>query len=781
MPARKSQPKKAVPAKDAAVLEKYRAKRNFSKTPEPAAAVAKRGGMSFVIQEHHARSHHFDFRLEMDGVLASWAVPKGVPEEESDKRLAVHVEDHPLEYGSFEGVIPKGNYGAGTVSIWDKGHWEPVEKDWRKSYGKGKIKFQLDGKKAHGTYLLARMGEEPNWLLRKIADAASSSMKPEAGTPGFISPQLARVAPSVPTGEEWLHEIKYDGYRLIAVKSAGETRLYTRNQIDWTERFQGLADALSRLSKEDFVLDGEAVVLDKKGRSRFGDLQEALRDGHQEGIRMVVFDLLHFGGMDLRKLSLTERLERLAEIVPEDGKVIRRSRTWRGREGKDLFSQACKNGLEGIISKKASGHYAEGQRRDWVKCKCRARQEFVICGYTPPKGSLNDFGALVLASYENGRLIPRGKVGTGFSAKERERLRKRFDGIHATNATLPTKDPGTVWLQPLLVAEIEFAEITRDGSIRQGSFVGLREDKEAADVHLDALPKTPMSQKGATAAGIVISHPERLVFPADLVSKLEVASYYETVGGQMMPFVANRPLAILRAPDGLDGPMFFQKSFPNAVPPHVHQTDLADGNKVIFIRNLEGLVSLAQYGVIEFHPWGTMLPKVEKPDLLIWDLDPDASVAWNEVLGAALFLRDFLEERGLQTIVKTSGGKGLHIVMKIRRNWDWAVARNFTKAVAQAVMEHNPRRFTITASKTKRKGRIFIDWMRNGEGATCVAPWSLRARPGATVSMPIAWSALRDTTPDQFTIRTPSPIPDEWLEIPPQTIPRKLMREFNII
>lgn len=780
MPAKKSQPKKAAPAKSAAPLDAYRTKRNFSKTPEPSAGVAKHDGMSFVIQEHHARSHHFDFRLEMDGVLSSWAVPKGMPMDESAKRLAVHVEDHPLEYGSFEGEIPKGNYGAGKVSIWDKGHWRPMDQDWKRSYAKGKLKFHLEGSKVRGMYVLARMGEEPNWLLRKLTDATPPKGTEKAGKAEFVSPQLARVASTVPQGTEWLHEIKFDGYRLIAVKTGEGVRLYTRNRIDWTDRFKGLADSIAQIDKHDFVLDGEAVVIDSKGRSRFGDLQAALQGGHQERIRFVVFDLLHFRGLDLRRLPLTERLDRLSKLIPKEGGVVQRSRTWQGAEGKELFLQACKNGLEGTISKKANGQYAEGGRRDWVKCKCRARQEFVICGYTQPKGSLRDFGALVLGSYENGRLIPRGKVGTGFSTKDRQRLRKRFDKIHSSRPTLPVGESSIVWLQPSLVAEIEFAEITRDGSIRQGSFIGLREDKNADEVHLDALQQTSPMSKGSTVAGITITHPERLVFPAEQTSKLEVATYYENVGLQMLPFVANRPLAILRAPDGLSGKMFFQKSFPNAMPPHVHQTELKDGTQVIFIRDLEGIVSLVQFGVIEFHPWGTILPKVEKPDFLIWDLDPDAAVAWNEVLGAAVFLRDFLEARGLQSVVKTSGGKGLHILLKIRRTWDWASMRNFSKAVAQAVMDHNPKRFTITASKAKRKGRIFIDWMRNGAGSTCVAPWSLRARPGATVSMPISWSALRETTPDLFTIRAPSPVPEEWKNLSPQTISRKIMEEFKI-
>ncbi len=771
-------PRKAPPPKSpVAALERYRQKRDFQKTPEPSAKLATQEGFSFVVQEHHARSHHFDFRLQIDGVLASWAVPKGIPEDSAAKRLAVHVEDHPLDYGGFEGVIPEGNYGAGTVAIWDKGIWQPLDADWKKSFAKGKLKFVLKGERLNGIFLLAKMREEPNWLLRMLDDELPQSAvhKPEREKAAFVSPQLARVVPSVPNESGWLHEIKYDGYRLIAVQRDKTLRLFTRNEIDWTDRFQPLASQLSELTTKDFVMDGEAVVFDEKGRSRFGDLQTALQLGKGKEIAFVAFDLLHFDGLNLRNLPLERRLEKLAAVIPHESDTIRRSKVWPAAQGKDLFKQACANGLEGIISKRADGRYLEGARRDWAKSKCRARQEFVICGYTEPKGSLEAFGALVLASFENGKLIPRGKVGTGFSDAMRKKLLAIFKALESAEKPFSSKEPAVTWLLPNLVAEIEFAELTRDGSIRQGSFIALREDKSAHDVHLDALQSTAPENTHSTAAGITISHPERLVYPADQITKLEVARHYERVGEWMLDYVANRPLALLRAPDGISGQTFFQKSFPTHIPPHVQQRQLDDGTTVFYIKDVKGLVSLAQFGGIEFHPWGARFPDPEKPDYLTWDLDPDSSVPWPEVLGAALLLRDYLAEQGLSTVVKTSGGKGLHIVLHLKRTHEWPIMRDFTKAVAVAVAAHNPKRFVVTASKAKRGGKIFIDWMRNGRGATCIAPWSLRARPGAAVSMPVNWSDLRDVSANGFTIREPLEPPSDWLNLKPQTIPKSLL------
>ncbi len=739
-------------------LEKYQSKRNFGQTPEPGAADSPTGGNSYVIQEHHARSHHFDLRLEMDGVLVSWVVPKNIPEETSEKRLAVHVEDHPVEYGKFEGEIPKGSYGAGKVSIWDAGEWQPIGKNWQRGFGKGKLKFRLRGKRLDGTYLLARMGEEPNWLLRRLADAATSlPSEPQTETPAFIKPQLARVVSSVPTGKEWCHEIKLDGYRLIALNEKGEVKLFTRNGHDWTERFGDLAKHISNLGKESFVLDGEAVVFDGKGGTTFGGLQEALKDKQKE-IVFVAFDLLNLDGSNLREFPLRERVARLEKLVPEDGDRVRRSHVWPGSAGKQLFKQACENGLEGIISKKLETRYVPASRRDWVKSKCRARQEFVVCGYTPPQGSRKGFGALVLGSHENGKLVPRGKVGTGFSDRKINELLEKFKPIVTGRRLFGTSEKNVTWLRPELVAEIEFAEITRDGSIRQGSFLGLREDKLAGEIRLETIsPKT-----GDEVCGIRISHPDRVVFPDVGITKIEVARHYEQVGDLMLPYVTHRPLAILRAPEGIGGDMFFQKSFPNHIPDGVKQFQLPGGATVFSVTNAPGLVSLAQYGAMEFHPWGSTSDKPDVAEFLTWDLDPDSAVPWKETMGAAFLLRDFLRKLELDPMVKTSGGKGFHIMLRIRRVHEWDIMKKFAKDVSRSVAAMNPGRFVIVSTKAKRKGKIFIDWMRNGKGSTCIAPWCVRAREGAKVSMPVEWEDLPAVPPQGYSMHEPMIVPDAW-------------------
>lgn len=759
-------------------LAKYRKKRNFRETPEPGGKKARESGNSFVVQEHHARSHHFDFRLEIDGVLASWAVPKGIPEELSSKRLAVHVEDHPLEYGKFEGTIPEGNYGAGKVAIWDKGTWDPLEKNWRKDFAKGKLKFALHGGRLNGPYLLARMDEEPNWLLRKLDPAThpeALDAEPPNEVAAFVQPQLAHPVASVPEGKGWLHELKYDGYRLIAVRRKGEVKLFTRKQLDWTSRFPELAERLKNLKGGDFVLDGEAVVFDRKGRSSFSALQEALKSG--KGIDFVAFDLLHLDGRNLRGLPLSRRLKLLAQVVPEESGSVRRSKTWPGDEGEELFQQSCKLGLEGIISKRSHGTYQPDSRRDWTKSKCRPRQEFIICGFTEPKGTCPAFGALLLGSIENDRMIPRGKVGTGFSDRSRHRLLGQMKPLATKRPPFASSERGVTWLEPRLVAEVEFAELTRDGAIRQGSFVSLREDKPASEVHVN--PVEAVGGLGSIVAGVEISNPDRVVYPEDGVTKLEVARYYERVGELMLPHLVDRPLALLRTPEGMAGEKFFQKSFKNHVPEHVKVKTLDDGTDILFVRDLPGLISLAQFGVIELHPWGSRLPLVDKPDVLVWDLDPDEKVPWKETLGAAFLLRDFLAEYGLEARAKSSGGKGIHVMMHLKRQHTWDVLKPFTKAVAAKVAEQNPRRFTITASKSKRDGKIYIDWLRNARGATCIAPWSLRARPGAPVSMPVEWEELAEMGPRGFTIREPVKEPASWKSIDPQHLPVALVREIS--
>ncbi len=769
------------PARRPSRLEAYQGKRDFKQTPEPAPGRERAGGRSFVIHEHHARSHHFDLRLEMHGVLASWAVPKGVPEEGGSKRLAIQVEDHPLEYGSFEGEIPKGNYGAGKVEIWDRGEWEPIGDDWERSLKRGKLKFRMRGGRLDGNWLLTRMDDDgPNWLLRRIGGTAAveATVPGEEETAGFLEPQLARPVATVPRDAGWVHELKYDGYRLIAVRRHGKVRLFTRSQLDWTERFPTVAEAIAGLPGGDLVVDGEAVVFDREGRTSFGMLQDALTRA-TEKIEFVVFDLLHADGRSLRDLPLEERQHRLAGLIPEGEGTLSLSRVWPGGEGPSLFRQACKLGLEGIISKQAGGRYLAGQRKAWGKSKCRARQEFVVCGFTDPQGSRTHFGAVVLGTYEHGELVPRGKVGTGFNEASREMLLSRLEPLRTKQKHFPDMR-GVHWVEPEVVIEVEFAELTGSGAVRQGSFVGLREDKPAAAVHVEGPDLGSTAKDKPIVAGQVVSHPNRVVYPGEGITKLEVARFFERMAEWMLPHVAERPLALLRAPEGLAGQTFFQKSFKNSVPEHVSQKTLEDGTEVIVIRDVEGLVSLAQHGTLEIHPWLASAAQPERPDQVIWDLDPHKSVPWKETLGTAVVLRDFLRDRGLDPVVKLSGGKGVHVVLVVTRRQPWSVMKPFAKRVAQEVAELNPRRLTTVASLSKREGKIYIDWLRNGRGATCVAPWSLRARPGATVAAPLDWSDLGGADPGSFTLRSAFELPDEWRELRPQTVPVALLRELGV-
>ncbi|MDB6132243.1 MAG: ATP-dependent ligase [Verrucomicrobiales bacterium] len=779
-------------------LEAYRRKRNFDHTPEPSAQAGGGQGWSYVIQEHEASRHHFDFRLEMDGVLTSWAVPKEIPQQSGMRRLAVHVEDHPLDYGKFEGTIPEGNYGAGTVRIWDHGKWRPAEEgeEWREEFKNGKLKFTLQGERLNGSWVLIRTRGQ-NWLMQRLGGPSSGETSNSTGripqqhprdkntpvekSPAFIPPQLCRVAPAVPAGEAWLHEIKLDGYRLIAVKKGGVTTLFTRSGLDWTDKFPEMAQAVTALDNRDFTLDGEAVVFDSKGRSRFAALQTALKKGKRKSIVLVVFDLLHLDGVDLRDLSLTGRLEKLKSLVDTStDKPVRRSEVWPAGEGAKLFRHACRKGLEGIISKKADGPYLSGSRVDWTKSKCRPRQEFIICGYTPPKSSLPAFSSLVLASNENGRLVPRGRVGTGFTAKGRRELLKQLKELEPAGPAFPVE--GRVhWVTPRLVAEVEFAELTRDGLIRQGSFMGLRGDKKTEDVHLEEVAPAAASAGEVKVLGIRISHPDRPVFPADHVSKMDVARWYERVGEWMLPYVAKRPLAVIRAPEGIGKETFFQKSFAAHVPEKVTQHFLEDGTRVFTVDSLTGLISLVQYGTIEFHPWGAAMKDPEKADSLIWDLDPGPAVPWGKVVETAEALRRFLAERALETVVKTSGGKGLHVMLFIKPAHGWETIHAFAKAAASAVASASPEELTIEQDKAGRKGRIYIDWMRNSRGATCAAPWCLRARPGASISMPVSWDRLAGIAPAGFTIHDPPEMPEEWRKPARQTLKKAVLHELGIL
>lgn len=834
----------------AAALDSYRGKRNFPATPEPSAASSPDphppgapDACLFVIQEHHARRHHFDLRLEMDGVLKSWAVPKEPSLDPEVKRLAVEVEDHPLEYATFEGEIPAGQYGAGQVRIWDVGTWEPVDtpRSSKDALAKGKLKFELHGERLHGRFLLTRIAaseeeKQPHWLLRKLADqpagpgspasqpgqatpapgprrtrrhaTAPAAPKPPAPRPApttLPAPQLAKLVAAVPRGGDWLHEIKFDGYRILAAKRSGKLSLVTRSGLDWTHRFGDLATQIDALSQDDFLIDGEIVAFDSKQRSDFGRLQAALKSGRTERLVFIGFDLLDLAGTDLSAEPLITRKTRLCELIPDNSRRILFSHHWRGHaEGKQLFAQACELRLEGIISKPASDPYLPGSRNGWRKIKCIQREEFIICGFTPPQGGNRGFGALILGSYENGQLTYRGKVGTGFTEAGRLSLLNEMLPLRTPNSPFPEEPPAepATWLRPSMVAEVNFAELTADGRIRHGSFIAIREDKPASDVHHEQTetdpptmtpdeparhsatpPKsTPTLAKAAAArttakrpaagaqdarvAGLVISHPTRILYPGTEITKLDVARYYARVAPLILPHLVNRPLAFLRAPSGIAGQIFFQKHFPTRLPAGVKSKPLDHGDpdsQVCYLTHEKGLVSLVQNGVIEFHPWGSALAKPEQPDVLIWDLDPGDGVTWPEVLGTAFLLRDLLRERGLNPVVKTTGGKGLHVQVFLTPDHPWDVLKPFTKSIAALLAKQNPKRLTTQASKSLRNGKIYVDYLRNGRGATAIAPWSLRARPGATIATPLNWDQLATTDPATLTLPNSQPtIPKEW-------------------
>ncbi|MFA5517263.1 MAG: DNA ligase D [Desulfuromonadales bacterium] len=813
-------------------LEKYQQKRDFAKTPEPRGAKKGASGRLYIIQKHAARALHYDLRLEMGGVLKSWAVPKGPCLDPGQKRLAVHVEDHPLEYGSFEGTIPQGEYGGGAVLLWDRGEWAPQE-DAEKSYRRGRLSFRLHGDKLRGDWTLVRMGGKgegsagENWLLRKRADAearpgddgefleenprsvvsgrsmeevaaaggpvwrsnrATAEKNPvpidPAALPGAVparqpttlAPQLTRLVTTVPLGETWLHELKFDGYRLICTLREGAVRLWTRSGQDWTERFPAIADAAAKLPIRQGILDGEVVVLDAQGISDFQALQNVLREGRGGRLFYYLFDLIHCNGYDLSRARLIDRKELLRQILGEpglDGEPLRFSDHVRG-QGQRVFQHACRFALEGIVSKRADSPYVARRASSWVKVKCIKRQEFVIGGFTPPGGSRAGFGALLLGyNDEQGDLIYCGKVGTGFSDQTLQILEKDLRDRHREtplfrNPPRGAEARGVVWVHPELVAEIEFIEWTQDGRLRHPSFKGLREDRAAAGVVRENPDPPPSGQgkgrqaaaareeQGVVVAGVTLSNPERIVYPEQGVNKAALARYYELIGERILPFLAGRPLTVVRCPQGRQKKCFYQKHLNESVPPPVRGVPVKEKEGeglYLVVDDLAGVITLVQLGVLEFHPWGSREDLLERPDQVIFDLDPAPDVGWEDVIHAARLVRSTLEELGLVSFVKTSGGKGLHVVAPLTRRADWEEVRAFSRAVAEEIARREPGRYVTTMSKALRKGKIFIDFFRNSRGATSIAPYSTRARPGAPISAPLHWDELSpDLGPAEFTL-----------------------------
>ncbi|MCF6114282.1 DNA ligase D [Mesorhizobium muleiense] len=800
-------------------LETYRKKRNFSVTPEPQGRRAPKRGNSFVIQKHDATRLHYDFRLEMDGVLKSWAVTKGPSLIPGEKRLAVHVEDHPLEYGDFEGTIPKGEYGGGTVLLWDRGTWKPIG-DAHRGYAKGHLDFELHGEKLGGRWHLVRMAGKPrekreNWLLikgdddaartegdpdilderpesvatgRKIDDVAGEepgwssktgrirkrrggSTRPtpaeepratvsipepskikgakKAALPDFVEPTLATLVSSAPSGERWLHEIKFDGYRLQARIEAGRVKLSTRSGLDWTKKFgKAIVSALADIPVGTALIDGELVVETSAGASDFSALQADLSEGRSDRFRFYVFDLLHLDGYDLREVALIKRKELLEKIIGSDSGIISYSGHFE-EDGALVLRHACRLSLEGIVSKLRDAAYRAGRSKNWVKSKCSARQEFVVAGYVPSTTSRKAIGSLVLGVYDHGKLHHVGRVGTGYTAAVAESLFKKLERLRIPSSAfekrLSADEARQVrYVRPDLVAEVEFRAWTADGHLRHASFRGLREDKPAKEITRET-PKTSKEVAKPQRRTVKLTHPDRLYWPDEGVTKEGLADYYAEVWRYVSPYIVGRALALVRCPNGISGEQFFQKHAWKGLNPNivlVHDPKDPPDERLISINDLDGLIGLVQSASLEIHPWGSTVSDWERPDTIIMDLDPGEGVSWEAVIEAAVETRDRLKDAGLVPFIKTSGGKGLHVVAPLKPKAEWPAVKAFTKAIADSMAADSPNRYVSTITKSKRRGKILVDYLRNQRGATAVAPYSTRARPGAAVSMPLAWDEL---------------------------------------
>lgn len=807
-------------------LDEYSKKRDFGKTPEPRGKRGDSGpGDAYLIQKHAARRLHYDLRLEMDGVLKSWAIAKGPSLVPGEKRLAVHTEDHPLEYGDFEGTIPKGEYGGGEVILWDRGRWSPIG-DARKGYAKGHLDFQIHGEKLAGRWHLVRMAKKPrekkeNWLLikgddefarseddpdilverpesvktnRRVEDLAGEPpgwssktgriARPEtpdvpvppgarkAAYPGFVEPALATLKKSPPTGRKWFHEIKFDGYRLQAHIRGGKARLFTRSGLDWTERFgESLPSGLAALPVEDAVLDGEIVVEGATGASDFSALQTDLGAGRTDRLVFCLFDIMYLDGQDLRPARQIDRKVSLEALLREAPPVLRYSEHFE-EAGELVLRHVCRLSLEGVVSKDRDAPYRSGRRKEWIKAKCSAKQEFVLAGFVPSSATPNAIGSLVLGTYEGGKLTYAGRVGTGYSHKVAKDLFKRLEKIRQDKSPFARKLSAeearqVSFVRPELVAEVEFRAWTADGVVRHASFRGLREDRRPEDVTRESRLSAPAPK---APPAVRLTHPDRLYWKDAGVTKQGLAEYYNEVWPRIAPFVVNRPLALVRCPDGVGGQCFFQKHAWRGQSSEIlkaHDPKDSPDEPIIAIDGLPGLLGLVQGGVLEIHPWGAQLDDLEKPDFINMDLDPGPGVAWSEVIEAAFELRDRLQALGLESFVKTTGGKGLHVVAPLKRYAEWNEVKAFAKSIATAMVSDSPDRFVATVTKSRRQGKTLIDYLRNGRGSTAVAPYSSRARPGAAVSMPLGWPELSPAIgPDYFTVEN-APIRLAGLEADP--------------
>ncbi len=881
-------------------LELYRRKRKFDVTAEPRGRKAPRGGDRYVIQKHAARRLHYDLRLELDGVMKSWAVARGPSLDPAEKRLAVHVEDHPIEYNSFEGTIPQGEYGGGTVMIWDRGRWVP-EGDPHRGYAKGHLDFVLDGEKLRGRWHLVRMrsrdgDRHENWLLikgkdeearsgrgrdileeeplsaatgrsmdeiaagkgkkrvwhsRRDADKASADSRPQTQRefkaqlralansqskknskpqakvtstaksepkppprpaarhksrakpaamaaarkrsaaapqgggggrlPGFIPPSLATLHDAAPSGANWIHEIKFDGYRIEARLDHGKVKLFTRKQLDWTHRFERIANAVAALPAETALLDGELVVENEKGVSSFSMLQTDLKDGRGDRFVYWAFDLLYLDGRDLTDEPLIERKAALQRLLRGKSRAgpIRYAEHFDG-DGPLIFKHACELKLEGIVSKLRDAPYRSGRSENFVKTKCHNAQEFVVAGFSPSTAMPKAVGALTVAFHDGGKLRYAGRVGTGYSRETARDLWKRLQPLRIDHppVILPKAErrKDVIWVKPQLVVETEFRGVTHDGLLRQASYKGLREDKPAREVVREVAGPAPansakMTQRQAVRksaapkgkplranmnseiANVHLTHPDRVYWADVGVTKEDLAEYYVSVWDFMAPHVVDRPLAIVRGPEGTGGELFFQKHIAsNIKESSLRHVVKAKEHDVIAVETIDDLIALVQSGALEIHTRGSRLGKLEICDRIVFDLDPGDGVSWREIVAAAQETRDRLKAAKLKSFVKLSGGKGIHVVVPID-GAGWDATKAFAARIANAMAADAPRRYLAKMTKALRQGKIFIDYLRNTREATSVAAYSTRARAGAPVSMPLSWQALtRSTGANQFTV-----------------------------
>ncbi len=802
-------------AKRAALdIETYNRKRDFSKTGEPKGRKLKGKGDSFVVQKHDASRLHWDFRLEMDGVLKSWAVPKGPSLDPGQNRLAMRTEDHPLDYGTFEGTIPAGEYGGGTVMLWDQGRWIPEPgKDPRKTIEEGHLHFTLEGERMQGEWVMFRLKPKPGekaepWMLKKVTDefanpeagdalvdehvtsvttdrtmaeiASGSDVwrsnrggqkggrakkKSGQGPPPFEEPQLATLVDAVPSGSDWIHEYKYDGYRLLLATGDGAATAWTRNGKDWSDKFRSLVRAAAKLPAG-CLIDGEAVALNNTGKPDFQLLQSTLKEQKGANLAFYAFDLLVDRGEDIRKLPNIERKERLAALLKGISPPIIYGDHIVAK-GEALFNAICADGGEGIISKKASAPYRGARTRNWLKVKCIQRQEFVIVAWSE-SDKRRGFRSLLLAVRDGGKLTYAGKVGTGFNTKMIESLMETMRPLEVDKAPLevPRADrKGAHWLKPVLVAEVAYTEFTTDGILRHPSFIALREDKPAKEVVRETpqkLEKSEKARKGKRATaedfGIKLSNPDRVIYPEGGITKKDLADYYAEVEALMMVDTARRPVTLIRCPQGRGKHCFFQKHDTGSMGEHVKHIPIkekkGETQDYLYFEDVRGLLACVQMGTIEFHGWGSRVEQVEHPDRLVFDLDPDVGLDFGRVKEGAVRMRELLADLGLVTFPLLTGGKGIHVVVPLDASADWPAVKSFAERLSRAVSEAEPEMFTANIRKVQRKGRIFLDWLRNQRGATAVLPYSARAREGAPVAAPVAWEELDQYEGgNHFTIR----------------------------